>query len=89
MKTHQNIFQIWDSIGRKTPFAVRRDSWCKERYAIVERIECTALPYGKAFGYPTYLGDPTDHFDYDRKWQNEKLIPSCGSYQWTLIEVEI
>ncbi|ULQ56233.1 hypothetical protein KJS94_16405 [Flavihumibacter rivuli] len=46
----QNIFEIWDSIGRRTPFAVRRDNWNKEYYTIVDKVDCAKLPYGKAFG---------------------------------------
>lgn len=81
-----NIFQIWDSIGRKTPFAVRRDTWSADYYTIVERIECETLPYGKAFGNPTINGKYSNHYEYDKKWRNEKIIPCCGCYQWTLVE---
>ncbi len=81
-----NIFQIWDSIGRKTPFAVRRDNWTEEYYTIVESVECETLPYGKAFGYPTFNGQYSTHYEYDTKWRKNKIIPCCGCYQWTLVE---
>jgi hypothetical protein len=81
-----NIFEIWDGTGRQTPFAVRRDHLGEEQWAIVERIECEKLPYGKAFGYPIINGEKSDRFEYDEQWRNEKLIPCCGCYQWTLIE---
>src|ERR1700739_3611616 len=81
-----NIFEIWDSIGRKTPFAVRRVNWTEEYYTVVEKIDCTSLPYGNAFGYPTINGKYSDHYDYDKKWRKDKLIPCCGCYQWTLVE---
>ena len=81
-----NIFQIWESIGRKTPFAVRRDNWSTQFYTIVEKIECEKMPYGKAFGYPTINGKMSDHYNYDGKWQREKIIPCCGCYQWQLVE---
>lgn len=81
-----NIFQIWDSIGRKTPFAVRRDNWSSDYYTVVEAVECDKLPYGKAFGYPTIKGQSSTHYEYDKKWRLEKLIPCCGCYQWTLVE---
>ena len=85
-----NIFEIWDKIGRCTPFAVRRDDWAEEHYTIVERIECEKLPYGKAFGYPTIRGELSTRYEYDKEWLAEKLIPCCGCYQWTLVEnVEI
>lgn len=81
-----NIFEIWERIGRQTPFAVRRDHWSDDYYAIVEKVECKKLPYGKAFGYPTIKGEYSDRFEYDKKWLDEKLIPCCGCYQWTLAE---
>ncbi len=81
-----NIFEIWDGIGRQIPFAVRRDHWSEEQHAIVERVECEKLPYGKAFGYPVVNGQNSDRFEYDEQWRNEKLIPCCGCYQWTFIE---
>lgn len=81
-----NIFQIWDSIGRVVPFAVRRDNWGEQYYTVVEKIECFELPYGKAYGYPTVNGKYSTHYEYDKKWRNQKLIPSAGSYQWALVE---
>lgn len=81
-----NIFQIWDIIGRITPFAVRRDNWSEQYYTVVERIECEKLPYGKAFGYPTINGVYSTHYEYDSKWRKDQLIPSAGSYQWTHVE---
>lgn len=82
----ENIFEIWDRIGRKTPFAVRRENWSKGYYTVVEKIECEKMPYGKAFGYPTDNGFYSNHYEYDKKWRNEKLIPCCGCYQWILEE---
>ena len=81
-----NIFEIWDNIGRQTPFAVRRDNWTEEYYTVVEKIECKKMPYGKAFGYPTINGEYSDHYNYDKQWLDEKLIPCCGCYQWSLAE---
>lgn len=81
-----NIFQIWDDIGRTTPFAVRRDNWTDQYYTVVERIECEKLPYGKAFGYPTVNGSYSSHYEYDSKWKKDTLIPGAGSYQWSYVE---
>lgn len=81
-----NIFEIWDGIGRKTPFAVRRDHWSEEQYAIIEKIECEKMPYGKAFGHPIINGEYSNRFDYDQDWRDEKIIPCCGCYQWTLAD---
>lgn len=83
---NMNIFQIWDSIGRKTPFAVRRENWSAEFYTVVEKIECEKMPYGKAYGYPVSNGKYSSHYEYDKKWRESKLIPCCGCYQWILVE---
>ena len=82
----ENIFQIWDRIGRKIPFAVRRDNWPNRHYTVVEQIECENLPYGKAKGYPTDNGSYSNHYEYDKRWREEKRIPCDGCYQWTLVE---
>ncbi len=35
-----NIFNIWENIGRKVPFAVRRTHWAnKGIYVIVDKVE--------------------------------------------------
>ncbi|UPT67245.1 MAG: hypothetical protein M0D57_00665 [Sphingobacteriales bacterium JAD_PAG50586_3] len=81
-----NIFQIWDSIGRKTPFAVRREDWGEVFYAIVEKIECEKMPYGKAYGISVAFGKYSNHFEYNKNWKKSKLIPNCGNYQWALVE---
>lgn len=72
----QNIFEIWDALGRKTPFAVRRNYWAKESYTVVTRIECEKMPYGKAYGWFTKGG----------RRERDELIKSSGVYQWSLVE---
>lgn len=82
----QNIFQIWDAIGRQTPFAVKRDHWKDGEYAIVEKIEIEKWPYGKAYGYPMVENKSSGRFEYDNEWKTNKTIPSSGTYQWSLAE---
>lgn len=82
----KNIFQIWDEIGRKTPFAVRRDNWSEKFYTIVEKVEIKKFPYGYAYGFSTTNGVYTNHYDYDSTWRRKRIIPCCGCYQWTLVE---
>jgi len=82
---NKNIFQIWDDLDRVVPFKVRRKHWPVNCAVVVEKIECENLPYGKAFGYPIMDRIRSDHFDYDKHWVNERLIPSCGSYQWIVV----
>jgi hypothetical protein len=84
-----NIFQIWDSVGRKVPFAVAKDNWSKTYYVIVEEIDCIELPYGKAYGYPTINGKSSNFFITDKRWREHKIIPSAGVYAWLLVDVEI
>jgi len=58
MSIAENIFQIWDRIGRKVPFAVTRDHWSSDRYCIiVDRIQCEKMPYGKAYSYSIENGE--------------------------------
>jgi len=83
----KNIFQIWDDIGRITPFAVRRDNWSKKYYAIVEKVEINKFPYGNAYGFSTINGIYSNHFEHDSKWRRKRIIPCCGCYQWTLVEI--
>ena len=46
-----NIFNIWESIGKKTPFAVRRTHWSnKNIYVIVDKVEPDGKGYGKTAG---------------------------------------
>ena len=82
----KNIFQIWDEIGRITPFAVRRDNWSEKFYTIVERVEIKKFPYGNAYGFSTVNGIYSNHYEYDGTWRRKKIIPCCGCYQWSLVE---
>ena len=70
----KNIFQIWDDIGRKTPFAVRRDNWSKKYYAIVEKVEINKFPYGNAYGFSTINGIYSNHFEHDSKWRIKRIM---------------
>lgn len=81
-----NIFQIWESIGKITPFAVRRDNWIEKYYTIVEKVEIKEMPYGKAYGYTTINGKYSNHYQYSEDWVKDKTIPCAGCYQWTLVE---
>jgi hypothetical protein len=82
----QNIFQIWEAIDKKIPFAVRRDHWQEKFYIVIENVECDKMPYGKAYGYPTIDGEYSTFYDSDSKWKKEKIIPSSGVYGWALAE---
>ena len=84
----KNIFQLWDEIGRKVPFKVRRENWSKRYIVIVEKIECEKMPYGKAYGYTTDNGQKSDHYDHDKTWRLTGEIPCAGCYQWYLTEKE-
>lgn len=80
-----NIFEIWKELGEKVPFAVRRDNWTDEFYTIIESVEIKKWPYGTAKGYPTVNGYPSNHYDYHKKWRENREIPSAGCYQWTYV----
>jgi hypothetical protein len=82
----KNIFQIWEEGSRKTPFAVRKVTWADHHYVVVERIDCEAMPYSKAYGYPTSYDQPNLWFKDDKKWGSDKLIPRCCLYRWAVGE---
>lgn len=87
MSASENIFQIWERLGRTVPFAVTRDHWSSDRFCIVvERIECETMPYGKAFGYSTDAGEYSTYLEYDAKWRKDRQISVAGVYQWSLVE---
>ncbi|SCH67620.1 Uncharacterised protein [uncultured Clostridium sp.] len=82
-----NIFNIWESIGRKIPFAVRRTHWAnKSIYVIVDRVEPDGKGYGKAYGIPTENGGFCSYWQTDKKWKESRLIPNNGVYGWEYVE---
>jgi len=86
MSASENIFQIWDRIGRKVPFAITRDHWSSDRFCLViERIECDKMPYGKAYGHSTDNGEYSTYLEYDSKWRKNREISVAGVYPWALV----
>ncbi|CZR99339.1 hypothetical protein CDFC105_72944 [Clostridioides difficile] len=82
-----NIFNIWEKIGKKTPFAVRRTHWSnKEIYVIVDKVESDGKGYGKAYGIPTENGGFCSYWQNDKKWKENRLIPNNGVYGWEYVE---
>lgn len=82
-----NIFNIWESIGKKTPFAVRRTHWSnKNIYVIVDKVEPDGKGYGKAYGTPTENGGFCSYWQTDKKWRENRLIPNSGVYGWEYVE---
>jgi hypothetical protein len=86
MMDEKNIFEIWEENGEKTSFAVRRRNWATQYYTIVVEVVINKWPYGDAFGYTTVNGTYSNHYDYDKRWRESRIIPCCGCYQWTLVE---
>lgn len=82
-----NIFNIWEDIGRKTPFAVRRTHWANRGiYVIIDRVEPDGNGYGKAYGTPTENGGSCSYWQTDKKWKESRLIPNSGVYGWEYVE---
>lgn len=83
----KNIFNIWEEIGKKVPFAVRRTHWSnKNIYVIVDIVERDGKGYGKAYGTPTNNGKFCSYWQNDKKWKENKLIPNSGVYGWEYVE---
>lgn len=74
----ENIFDIWRSLGKGTPFIVRRNGW-KHRSYMVIRVEPMGR-YGEAYGYRLCDGKPENGIT------NEQPIDCCGCGNWELIE---
>lgn len=81
---YKNIFQIWKENEEKVPFAVRRWNWYENYYAVIERVEITKFPYGKAYGFAVANGKYSNH--YDSKWNKKYPISCSGCYQWKLVK---
>lgn len=82
-----NIFNIWESIGKKVPFAVRRTHWAnKNIYVIVDKVEPDGNGYGKVYGVPTEKGGFCSYWQNDKKWKETRLIPNNGVYGWEYVE---
>jgi len=82
----KNIFEIWKENGEKLPIAVRRQNWDEQYFTVVTGVQIRKWPYGEAYGYPTLDGDYSNHYEYDSKWKNRRIIPCAGCYQWTLVK---
>ncbi|MTI47665.1 MAG: hypothetical protein FH761_07470 [Firmicutes bacterium] len=79
----RNIFNIWEEIGKKTPFAARRTHWSnKNIYVIVQKVVPDGKGYGVAYGYPTTNGVLNTYFSHNKKWCQNKEIPNPGVYGW-------
>ncbi|MDF2892535.1 MAG: hypothetical protein K0R80_2902 [Clostridia bacterium] len=85
MKVSKNLIQLWEENDCKVPFKASRDNWSAEYCVVVEKVEVVKYPYGNVYGYPMYNGKKNDHFSYDKRWREERIIPNCGSYQWSLV----
>lgn len=82
-----SVFEIWDKIGRRTPFAARRSHWDKEYYAIIETIDLRAKPQKKAFGYAMKNDECSDAFSFSPEWRESKLIPGYQHSDWRIHEL--
>ena len=91
LDTHcnKNIFQLWEENDRRVPFVVRRWNWKEAFAAVVERVECEEMPYGKAYGYALTNGAPSDYFKIYPKWKYERELPNAGSYQWKKVDIPV
>lgn len=81
-QSNQNIFQIWNDLGQRVPFAVKRESWNPaSSYEWWQRLRLGSSPYGKAWGY------------FRRREQNISEpdgepgeVRCAGCYQWFLVD---
>lgn len=101
MYPHDNIFNIYNKIGKRTPFLVKRCELGLERSSSEERridpnqdrtflVEKVKLygKYGKAYGKCFFNGKPNDTYrqEYYPDIKDEE-IPCAGCGEWVLIDV--
>lgn len=68
-----NIFNIWESLGQKTPFVARRVTW-SNFLVIVDKVEPNGKGYGVAYGRL-----------YDKRnktFKSYEKIANAGTYSW-------
>lgn len=68
-----NIFNIWESLGQKTPFVARRVTW-SNFLVIVDKVEPNGKGYGVAYGIL-----------YDKRnktFKSYEKIANAGTYSW-------
>ena len=83
----ETILQIWEKMGRRTPLAVKRDSWPIDNYVVIENVEFENTEKAKAFGFPVINGNSSNQFEGDPGWQKTRLIPGCNDSNWELVIV--
>ena len=73
-RANQNIFELWALNNKELPFRVRKETWNTEidQYYLVEKVEITKWPYGKAWG--CYVRDGVS--------KDANKIPNSGTYTW-------
>lgn len=86
LMNRKNIFQIWKDLGEKVPFTVRRLNWEPRYGLLIEKVVIEEWPEGKAFGYPTEEGEPSNysHLIYPG-WRKGDSLPNAGTNQWILM----
>lgn len=73
MHDKKNIFQLWKDNNEKLPFNAIIDSWDESKhYVVVEDIEISSWPYGKATGQYFFNGTPGE----------KGSIKNAGTYRW-------
>ncbi|MCK9295431.1 MAG: hypothetical protein M0P70_10135 [Desulfobulbaceae bacterium] len=75
---NKTIIELWKHNGGQLPFAVRRNTWSDNHYAVIHEVKPGKLPYGHAFGIYFFGGKP--------KTEAPEQISSAGCYQWELVE---
>ena len=77
-KQSDNIFELRALNERQLPFKVRKDSWSKavSQYYLIEKIEVTKWPYGKAWG--RYVREGAEG-EYGK-------VPNSGTYTWRIAD---
>lgn len=80
-KVWSNVFELWRDNGERLPFRVRRWSWNKATYAVVESVVIKIWPYGVADGYLVIM----NHLGKGKVVRCKAVLACAGCYQWEFV----
>lgn len=71
-----NLFNIWESLNRETPFIARRTTW-GNTLVVVDKVEPNGKGYGVAYG--------RIYHKQSNRFDNYSKIANSGTYSWVFV----
>jgi len=82
-----SIFQIWESVGQRVPFKVRRYTWSPARWVEIRRVDCVR---DERRGYSGKVYTDTSWYsDFMRSGGIDGLHEVCqaGCFHWNIFHL--